>query len=284
MRRKLRSTAVAITGGAQGIGRAIAADLAGRGATVLIGDLDADRAAQAAAELGPSVRSVSLDVTDPASFAAFLDVADQLPGGLDVLVNNAGIMPIGPFLDEADALTMKALDIDLRAVLGGTKLAGRRFMDRGAGQVVNIASVMGTLAAPNAATYCAAKYGVVGLGHALRQEWRGSGVTITTICPGFVRTGLIAGMSAPRGTEWLAVADPEDVARVVVKAIRRNRSRTIFTPRAVGTISKGSGALPDGLRDWFFRLSGGDKVTKELDGVARASYQTSMESHNHDPA
>lgn len=284
MRRELRSTTVAITGGAQGIGRAIAADLASQGAVVLIGDLDADRAAQTAAELGGSVRSVGLDVTDPASFAAFLDLADQLSGGLDVLVNNAGIMPIGPFLEESDALTAKALDIDLRAVVAATKLAGRRFVGRGSGQVVNIASVMGTLAAPNAATYCAAKYGVVGLGHALRQEWRGTGVTITTICPGFVRTGLIAGMSAPRGTEWFAVADPEDVARVVVKAIRCNRSRTIFTPRAVGSISKGSGVLPDGLRDWFFRLSGGDKVTTELDGAARAAYQNSMEGSDHGAA
>jgi NAD(P)-dependent dehydrogenase (short-subunit alcohol dehydrogenase family) len=284
VKRDLTSTTVAITGGAQGIGRAIAAELARQGAAVLIGDLDADRAAGTAAELGGRVQSVGLDVTDPASFAAFLDRAEQLPGGLDVLVNNAGIMPIGPFLDEADGLTAKAIDIDLRAVVMGTKDAGLRFRERGVGQVVNIASVMGTLAAPNAATYCAAKYGVVGLGHALRQEWRGSGVTITSICPGFVRTGLIAGMSAPRGTEWFAVADPEDVARVVVKAIRRNRSRTIFTPGAVGAISKGSGVLPDGLRDWFFRLSGGDKVTKELDGAARAGYQNSMEGDDHDPA
>ncbi|GGO93964.1 putative short-chain dehydrogenase/reductase [Nocardioides phosphati] len=268
---------VAITGGAQGIGRAVAEALLADGHRVVIGDIDLELARATAAALGGGARAAYVDVRDPASFAAFLDEADTLPGGLEVLVNNAGIMPIGDFLDESDALTDRAIDIDLRGVLTGTKLAGRRFRQRGAGHVVNIASVMGTLASPNAATYCAAKYGVVGLGHALRQEWRGSGVTISTICPGFVRTGLIAGMSAPRGTGWLLMVDPEDVARAVVKAVRRNRSRTVFVPRGVGEASRGSNALPDGVRDWMFRASGGNKVTTDLDRDARADYQRTME-------
>jgi NAD(P)-dependent dehydrogenase (short-subunit alcohol dehydrogenase family) len=277
MRRSLTGTNVAVTGGAQGIGRAIATQLVARGARVLIGDLDADLAAAAAAGIGGGTRSLQLDVSDPGSFRDFLDEADAMPGGLQVLVNNAGIMPIGPFLDEPDGLTDKAIAIDLGGVIAGTKLAGLRFRQRGQGHVINIASVMGTLAAPNAATYCAAKYGVVGLGHALRQEWRGSGVSITTVCPGFVRTGLIAGMAAPRGTEWFAVVDPEDVARAVVRAVHRDRSRTVFVPRPVGVMSKGSGALPDPVRDWFFRMSGGDKVTTDLDREARAGYQATME-------
>lgn len=277
MRRDLSSTSVAVTGGAQGIGRAIAAALVARGARVVIGDLDAELGARTAAELGGGTASYALDVSDPASFAAFLAFAEEATGGLQALVNNAGIMPIGPFLDEADALTRKAVEIDLAGVLTGTKLAGRTFLARGDGHVVNIASVMGTLASPNAATYCAAKYGVVGLGHALRQEWRGSGVRITTICPGFVRTGLIAGMSAPRGTGWLTVVDPEDVAAAVVKAVRRNRSKTVFVPRPVGVVSTSSNSLPTVLRDALFRALGGDKVTTGLDREARAAYQRSME-------
>lgn len=276
-RADLTGTNVAITGGAQGIGRAIAEALVARGARVLLGDIDAARVEATAAALGPAATWRPLDVTAPASFAAFLDAGGDLAGGLDVLVNNAGIMPIGPFLDEADALTDRAIDIDLRGVLTGTRLAGSRFHARGSGHVINIASVMGTLASPHAATYCAAKFGVVGLGHALRQEWRGSGVSISTICPGFVRTGLIAGMSAPRGTGWLLMVDPEDVAKAVVKAVRRNRSKTVFVPRTVGAASRGANTLPDGARDFFFRASGGDRVTSDLDREARAAYQQTME-------
>lgn len=277
-RRDLASTNVAVTGGAQGIGLAIAEALVARGAHVVIGDLDAELATRTAEELGDHVVASALDVTDHESFSAFLSYADEaFAGGLHVLVNNAGIMPIGAFLDESDDLTDKAISVDLGGVITGTKLAGRLFRQRGDGHVVNIASVMGTLASPHAAAYCAAKFGVVGLGQALRQEWRGTGVGITTICPGFVRTGLIAGMSAPRGTEWAMVVDPEHVAEAVVRAVVRDKSRTVFVPKAVGALSNTTGAMPVGFRDWLFRISGSNRVTSDLDASARADYQASME-------
>ena len=199
-------------------------------------------------------------------------------GGLDVLVNNAGIMPIGPFLEEPDRLTDRTVDVDVRGVLVGTKLAGRRFLAQGDGHVVNIASIMGTIASPNAATYCATKYAVVGLGHALRQEWRGTGVRISTICPGFVRTELIAGISAPRPVERFVVVDPEQVADEVVAVLRQDRSRTVAVPSPAGLTARVSNNLPIGLRDFLFRASGGNRVTTGLDREARATYQQKMES------
>lgn len=266
---------VAITGGAQGIGRAIAEALIAAGAKVAIGDVQEEAVTKTAVELGAT--AYRLDVTDPAGFESFLDRATADLGGLDILVNNAGIMPIGPFLDEDVNTTRRTVEVDLMGVLTGTRIAGSRFRDRGSGHIVNIASVMGTLASPNAATYCAVKYAVVGFSEALRQEWRGSGVRISAICPGFVRTELIAGMSAPPLLDRLLVVDPAAVADAVVKEIRAGVSRTTFVPKAVGLVARGSAPIPSGIVDTVFRLSGGQKVTAELDTNKRAEYQARIE-------
>lgn len=273
---KLRGRRVAITGGAQGIGRAIGAALIAGGATVALGDIQDAAVRQTATDIGAT--GYPLDVTDPTSFETFLDQATADLGGLDVLVNNAGIMPIGPFLQESPGVTRRTIEIDVLGVLTGTRLAGSRFAERGSGHIVNIASVMGTLASPNAATYCASKYAVVGFSEALRQEWRGSGVKISAICPGFVRTELIAGMSAPGPLERFLVVNPEDVAGAVVAELAKGASRTVFVPKLVGLVSRGTATLPAGVVDAAFRLSGGNKVTAELDREQRAAYQARIEN------
>lgn len=265
----------AITGGAQGIGRAIGAALIDAGARVVLGDIDDATVKQTATELGAQGRH--LDVADPVSFAAFLDEAATDLQGLDVLVNNAGIMPIGPFLEEDPRVTRRAIEIDLFGVITGTRLAGIRFAEQGCGHIVNIASVMGTLASPNAATYCAAKHAVVGFNAALRQEWRGNGVKISAICPGFVRTELIAGMSAPGLLERFLVVNPDDVADAVVKELRNGSSRTIFVPKTVGLVARGTQVIPTRVVDTVFRLSGGTQVTTGLDQRKRAAYQARLE-------
>ncbi|MDP7736433.1 SDR family oxidoreductase [Mycobacterium paragordonae] len=273
---KLRGRRVAITGGAQGIGRAIGEALIAAGAAVVLGDVQEAAVRQTGTEIG--AKGYHLDVTDPASFEAFLDQAAADLGGLDVLVNNAGIMPIGPFLQESPNVTRRTIEIDVLGVLTGTRLAGTRFAEQGSGHIVNIASVMGTLASPNAATYCASKYAVVGFSEALRQEWRGNGVKVSAICPGFVRTELIAGMSAPGLLERFLVVDPEDVATAVVAELVKGASRTMFVPKLVGLVSRGTVTLPDALVDAAFRLSGGNKVTAELDREQRAAYQARIEN------
>lgn len=272
---KLASARVAITGGAQGIGRAIAQALIAAGARVALGDVQEAAVRATAGEIG--AQGYRLDVADPTGFAEFLEAAHAELGGLEVLVNNAGIMPIGPFVVEDPDLTRRTIEIDLMGVLTGTRLAGARFAEHGSGHVVNVASVMGTLASPNAATYCAAKHAVVGLGAALRQEWRDSGVQVSTICPGFVRTELIAGMSAPGPLERFLVVDPEDVADAVVAELRRGASRTVFVPKLVGLVSRASAVLPTMVVDNAFRLSGGTKVTAELNHTERAGYQARAE-------
>lgn len=267
---------VAVTGGAQGIGRCIAEQLVAGGAAVVIGDVQKDVAERTAEEVGCT--ALPLDVTDEAAFAGFLDQSAAVLGGLDALVNNAGIMPIGPFLDEDDRTTQRCVEIDLLGVLSGTKLAGRRFHDQGHGHVVNVASALGTFASPNAATYCATKFAVVGFGEALRQEWHGSGVEVTTICPGFVRTELIAGMRPPPGTERLLMIDPEQVASSVVTALADGRSRTVSVPAHLVPTVKAFRLVPERARDRIFRAVGGHRVTTGLDVQERAAYQRRLEN------
>src|SRR5690349_14772940 len=128
--RSLAGDVVAITGGARGIGRATAAALIAQGARVAIGDIDAALAERTAQELGSGTVGLPLDVTDRTSFATFLDEVESRLGALDVLINNAGIMPIGPFTEELDATAIRMIDINLHGVIFGSKLALERFIPR----------------------------------------------------------------------------------------------------------------------------------------------------------
>ena len=144
---------MAVTGGARGIGAAIATEVVRRGARVAIGDLDEAEAAATAAGLGERAAGFALDVTDAASFAAFLDAAEERLGPLDVLVNNAGIMWVGRFHEEPEEVALRQFDVNLHGVLRGTKLAAARMRARGRGQIVNVASSASKIAPPGEATY-----------------------------------------------------------------------------------------------------------------------------------
>jgi NAD(P)-dependent dehydrogenase (short-subunit alcohol dehydrogenase family) len=124
----LSGKVVAITGGARGIGLAAAAALRRGGARVAIGDIDETAARQAGDELGLGYAGF-LDVTDPDSFAGFLDTVEDFLGPIDVLVNNAGILPVGRLVDEPDTLTQRALAVNVYGVIVGTKLAAGRMLD-----------------------------------------------------------------------------------------------------------------------------------------------------------
>ena len=151
-------------------------------------------------------------------------------------------------------------------------------LPRGSGHIVNIASAAGRVAVPGEAVYTATKHAVVGFGEALRQEWHGTGVEVTTICPGFVRTELIAGMAPPAGSERLLMIDPEQVAARVVRALADGRSTTAFVPAHLGPAVRGVALVPPRLRDRIFRAVGGDRVTSGLDHEKRATYQRRLEN------
>ena len=181
--RSLSGKVVAITGGGRGIGRATALALAREGARVAVGDLDREAAESVAAELGDGALGLSLDVTDHAGFTAFLDEVEQQLGPLDVLVNNAGIMPVTPLVEETPESISRQLEINLHAVIHGTQEAMRRMVPRRSGHIVQLSSIAGRTGLPHLATYCATKHGVFGLSEAVRAELRGSGVEVSVVMP-----------------------------------------------------------------------------------------------------
>ena len=267
--RSLNGRVVAITGGARGIGRATAAALVRQGARVGIGDIDVELAQRTAEELGGGVRAYELDVTSRPSVAAFLDSVEKDLGPLDVMVNNAGIMPVGPFLDETDASAVRQIDINLHGVIFGCKEAISRMRARGSGHVVNLASIAGKGGFPHLATYCATKHAVVGLSEALRAELRDSGIELSCVMPALVNTELTAGVKAGRGVEKV---EPEDVAAAIVAALREGRF-DVYVPRSVGGINKLMSILPRAGREAIGRLLDADKVIAEADMASRAAYE-----------
>jgi len=267
-RQALGGKVVAITGGARGIGRATAAALVRKGCRVAIGDLDLPLAEQAAAALGGGTLALPLDVTDRSSFAAFLDEAERQLGPLDVVVNNAGIMPVTPFVEESEDSIHRQVDINLHGVITGTQLAIERMGPRHSGQIVNIASQAGKGGLPGIATYAATKHGVVGLSEAVRAELRGSGVEMHCVMPTVVNTELTSGV----GQRWVKPVEAEDVANEIVDALEVGRY-DVWVPKANGAIYRILTLLPRNAREAIGRLMKVDKLMTEVDHGARNAYE-----------
>ena len=267
--RSLNGRVVAITGGGRGIGLAIARALVVKGARVALGDLDRASAEQAASDLGAGALGLFLDVTDHAGFTGFLDEIEQRLGPLDVLVNNAGIMAVTPLVEESGASIARQLDINLHAVIHGTQEAMRRMVPRRTGHIVNVASLAGRSGFPMLATYCASKHGVVGLSEAVRVELRGTGVDVSVVMPGIVRTELATGLGAARGVKTVT---PEAVAADVVAALEVPRF-DVFVPRSGGALVQLGAIMPRRLRERIARLIHADQALLQTDRAARAGYE-----------
>ncbi|MEU0502945.1 SDR family oxidoreductase [Nocardia sp. NPDC005998] len=271
----LTGKVVAITGGARGIGRATAEAFLAAGAAVAIGDIDVELVAKTAAELGadPDAKIVGLplNVTDRAAFAAFLDTVDSELGPLDVLVNNAGIMPTGLFADEDEKMTDRIIDINLNGVIHGSRLAVQRFKDRGSGHLINIASLAGTQGFPGLATYCATKHAVVGFTSALHLEMKEHGVHVGAVLPGIVRTELSAGANMPNWITPLTTVDPEDVAQAIVQSVRTNKP-LITVPRRLAAIIKSAQLLPYRAQLLVAEFTGATTAYAQPDPAVREIY------------
>ncbi len=269
--RILAGETAAITGGARGIGRATAKALLRQGMKVAIGDLDLAAASETAAELGASAVALPLDVTDRASFAAFLDGAEQQLGPLDVLVNNAGIMQVGRFIDEDDLTAQRMIDINIHGVIYGTKLALERMIPRDRGHIVNISSQAGKFGAPGGATYSATKHAVVGLTEAVRGELRlmGAHIDVSYVMPAVVNTELGSGLGEVRG---FANLEPEEVADAIVDALR-NRVVDVWVPKSAKNTSRVMSLLPRSLSEGVARAIKADRVLAAADAGIRRDYE-----------
>jgi short-subunit dehydrogenase len=264
---------VFVTGAARGIGRATAALLVAEGARVILADLDGELAAKAAVEVGAAL-GLCVDVTDHEAFTAALDSVERDLGPLDVLINNAGVMPIGRFADDTDATAYRAFEINVFAVMHGTREAVRRMTQRGHGHIVNIASMAGVVPIPGGAIYAASKHAVVGFCESLWWELRGSGVDLSYVLPSLVNTELAAGMKRTRAAN---VIEPEVVAAEVVDALKSPRL-AVFAPRSMGPITKVSGLLPRAVGNKIMTVSGSDHLVLDSLGTAgRTDYQARVE-------
>ncbi len=180
-----------VTGGASGIGRAIARELITRGSHVVVADIDPDAAGRTVTDLGPMATAATLDVVDAVAVRALVQRVVAEHGRLDVMVNNAGIA-IGGLLEELDDRHWtKALDVNLRGVINGVTAAYEVMRAQRNGHILNTASLAGLIPAPAMLPYTTTKHAVVGLSTALRAEAAGLGVRVSVLCPGFVDTPLL---------------------------------------------------------------------------------------------
>jgi NAD(P)-dependent dehydrogenase (short-subunit alcohol dehydrogenase family) len=259
---------VAITGAARGIGLATAQALAARGARVAIGDLDGTEAEAAAAGLpGGEHAGFALDVTDEGSFARFLDAAAERLGPLDVLVNNAGIMFVGPLEDAGYRGASKTIDVNVKGVMIGMHLVAPRL--RAGGHIVNVVSSSAWIAPPSLAVYAASKHAARGLTDAVRAELRGRGVHVTAVYPGVVQTDLAVGTNATRGAKMI---EPREVADAIAAVIERPRDE-VFVPRSLGPALRLFQAVPPRARRAFVRAIGLDELYASVDPAARKAYE-----------
>jgi NADP-dependent 3-hydroxy acid dehydrogenase YdfG len=218
---------VLITGASSGIGAGIARELGRAGAKLVLGARRVDRLEALAEEIrseGGEVLTRSLDVTDRDDVAAFAEAARKAFGRVDVIVNNAGVMPLSPMaslkLDEWDRM----IDVNIKGVLYGIAAVLPEMTERRSGQIINVASIGALSVVPTAAVYCATKYAVRAISDGLRQE--NDSIRVTCIYPGVVESELADTITDPAAAEamraYRAIAlKPDAIARAIRYAIEQ---------------------------------------------------------------
>lgn len=265
----LQGKVVVITGGARGIGYATARRLHQEGMKVAVGDIDETRVLEAGEELG--IDTVGrLDVTDTTSFRTFYDMVTNTLGTPDALINNAGVMPIGPTVAESDTVAHRMIDINFHGVVNGTKLALESMLPRRYGHIINIASMAGEASVPGLATYCGSKAAVIAFTDAVRLEHRTSGVKVSLVLPTFTNTDLVAGTRGPKG---FRNAEPEQIAEAITELLTHPRPRAYVT-KSMGRLLKMQRLMPAALAEGVARRLGSEQMFLHgVDKQARSDYE-----------
>jgi short-subunit dehydrogenase len=263
---------IAITGAARGIGYATAKALSVRGARVIIGDRDIARLHSAVTELAVTglVTGHPLDVTDRESFAAFLDKARaDGDGHLDVLINNAGVMPIGSLLEQSEESIRSSVEVNFYGVLTGCQLVLPDMVGRRSGHIVNVASLAGLVPIPGQVVYAGTKFAVVGLSTALADELAPAGVEVSVVMPPFTQTELITGTY---GTPAANAVQPEAIAAAIMNVLQKPKTH-VTVPNGLRFILAITSMLGPRGRRWLNRRLGTDRLFIDFDATARAAYE-----------
>jgi len=258
--KSLNDKVVVITGAGSGIGRALALDLAGKGALLALSDVNEEGLAETvvlAEKAGaPEVRSDRLDVADREAFAAYAEDVAAHFGRVNVVINNAGVALAGDFVD----LDLKDIDwiigINFWGVVHGSKFFLPHLIESGDGHLVNISSLFGLISMPGQSMYNASKYAVRGMTEAIREEMliAGHDVGVTAVHPGGIKTAIARNArvsdkedkaaTAKLFDEKLATMTPEKAAAIIVKGIRKNQARVLvgLDAHALHTFGKLAGS------------------------------------------
>jgi NADP-dependent 3-hydroxy acid dehydrogenase YdfG len=218
---------VLVTGASSGIGEATARHLAARGARVVLGARRTDRLEKLAAELraaGGTVEYRALDVTSLADTQAFADFALKTFGRIDVIINNAGVMPLSPLAELKVDEWNRMIDVNIRGVLHGIAAVLPHFTERKAGHVINVSSIAGHLVWPTCAVYSGTKFAVRAISDGLRQETKE--IRVTVVSPGVVESELAHTITDPSTRAWIedfrkTALTPDAIARGVAYAIEQ---------------------------------------------------------------
>ena len=239
---EIQGKVAVVTGAGSGIGRALAYDLARRGAKLAISDVDTGglaETAQHAQVIGAQVHQQYLDVTDRESVLAYAETVASHYGTVNIVINNAGVAFSGDIEEMTFEQIERVMDVDFWGVVNGTKAFLPHLIASGEGHVVNISSLFGLLSMPSQGAYNAAKFAVRGFTEALREEMivNGHPVEVTCVHPGGIKTaiarnaGAVAGRDAAAGAalfdKKLAKTTPESAAKTILGAVVRNRPRSV---------------------------------------------------------
>ena len=226
-----------VTGGASGIGRALAEELAKRGCEVVLVDLQIESAEEVASKIrasGGKAKAVKIDVTDFSAMEQLVQETVARTGRLDFIFNNAGIVIAGP----VDRLGIEdwnqIVDVNLRGVINGTQATYKIMMKQGFGHIINTASMAGLGAGPGNVAYTTTKHAIVGLSKSLRAEAAQYGIRVSVLCPGAVRTPILEG--GGKYGKMLIDIPPEELRRMF--KILRPMSPNIFAEKVLKSVAK----------------------------------------------
>ncbi len=254
----LRNKTVVITGGAMGIGLATARRLVAEGCTVTLWDLNRKALKEAYRELASqgTVYAHQCDVSDKRQVYRLAKMAEKEMGKIDILINNAGYVSGGEFLDRPDEEWERTVEVNLNALLYTTRAFLPGMYQRDCGHVVNISSAAGTIGVPGLAVYAATKWAVWGLTESLRLEafnGRKNGVKFSTVHPGYIAKGMFEGARLGFPGRWIVplVKDHDVIAKAIVESVLKKERFSPKRPRTVNLNLRFRALMPD---RWFQRF------------------------------